>query len=224
MSKEQTVVADAVASTFTLSSNLSEQLAIGAEKIVDSGFDFRDGCELVAGVFKEIKVSGEAITFAVWEGVRKYFEQIAAVRARDNGAINPEGAGNDAWLRVAGYLKEFHSLTKPKSEKPEAVAKSEKRDAEKAKLLAVAAGRSSAELEQAKRELYSQASDESIAQAKAIEKAQKVVATLEKDAVSTQVKPLVSAANDLHKEILKKYADNPTALANYVVALKKFEA
>jgi hypothetical protein len=224
MSKEQTVVADAVASTFTLSATLSEQLAIGAEKIVDSGFDFRDGCEIVAGVFKEIKDSGQDITFVVWEGVRKYFEQIAAVRARDNGAINPEGAGNDAWLRFAGYLKEFHSLTKPRSAEPGSVAKSEKREAEKAKLLAVAAGRSAAELEQAKRELYSQASDESIAQAKAIEKAQTVVATLEKAAVSTQVKPLVSAANNLHKEILKKYADNPTALANYVVALKKFEA
>lgn len=216
----KTVIADAVDTSFVLSAELSESLAVAAEKVVDSGFDFRDGCEMVSGVFKALKTDN-LLFYESWEVVRKRFESVASIRSRDNGAADPEAAANECWRRCTGYLKEYHGLTKPKSEKAESVEKAAKREAEKAKLVEVAAGRSVAELQAAKRELYAQADDESIAKAKAIENAIKVVQKTETDAIKSQMKPLVEAAVAKHKAILDLLKSDPKRMGDYVVLLAK---
>lgn len=216
----KTVVADAVNTAFTLSAELSENLAVAAEKVVDSGFDFRDGCEMVSGVFKAIKADN-LLNFQSWEVVRKRFEMVAAARSRDNGAADPEAAANECWRRCTGYLKEYHGLTKPKSEEVGSVQKAAKREAEKAKLVELSGGKSAAELQSDIRAMYGEASDESIAKAKALEKALKIVQSAESEAVKAQVKPMVGAANDKHKAILELLKSDPKRLGDYVVLLSK---
>lgn len=221
---EKTIVSEVVvAPVFTLSNAQVETLSAAAEMAMDSQFDFRKSCDSVGSVLGEVKSAG-LLTFAAWEVVRKRFESAAVVRARDNGAIDPDGSANDCWLRVAAFIKEYHGLTKPKSENPESAAKQAKREAEKAKALEVAKDKPLAELEAEKKALYSQATDESIAKAKALEKVIKVVASAEKEAVSAQMKPLIGAANDGHKAIMeyvKTQADGPKILGDYVVLLKR---
>lgn len=222
MSNQKSVVADAVQSAFALSAEQTETLAVSAEMAMDSAYDFRKSCENTATVFKSIK-EADALTFASWEVVRKYWESRAEIRARDNGAIDPAGAANDRWQDVAKHLREFYGLQKPKSENPESVEKAAKRQAEKAKALASAGGRSASELKSEIRAMYGTATDESIAQAKALEKALKVVESVEKDAVATQMKPLLGAANDAHKALIEfmKEKNDPAMLGDYVVLLKK---
>ncbi len=222
MSNVPSVVADAVASVFVLSAELSEQVAVAAEMAADASFDFSKACDSVAGVFSVLKNDG-MLNFESWDVVASKFKQVASSRARDNGAINPDGAGQDCWDRVTKRNREIHGLTKPKSEKPESVEKAQRREAEKAKLLASAGGRSASELKGEIRAMYGEASDESIAKAKSLEKALKVVENIEKDSVSAQMKPLVNAANDQHKKVMEflKTKNDPKILGDYVVLLKR---
>lgn len=216
------IVSDVVAPAFTLSAQDSETLALAAEMATDAAFDFSKACDSVASVLGALQSAG-LLTFESWDVVASKFKQAAAARSRDNGAANPDGAAQDCWERVAKRNREIHGLTKPKSEKPESVAKQAKREAEKAKLVEVAGGRSAAELKAEVRAMYAEASDESIAKAKALEKALKVVENVEKDAVSAQMKPLLSAANDGHKAIMEfvKTQNDPNWLCGYVVLLKE---
>lgn len=222
MSNVQTVVADAVKPLFTLSAEMAERVAVAAEMAQDAQFDLRKAYDIIADVFRAMKSDG-LLTFASWEVVRVKFEAVAATRARDNGAVDPEGAGRDCWGRATKFLAEYHSLTKPKAENPDAKRMAEKREADKAKALAQAEGKSLVDLESAKRELYAQATDESIAKAKALEKVIKVVAKAEKDAVSDQMKPLIAGADDAHKKIMAflKTKNDPKTLGDYVVLLNR---
>jgi len=222
MKQETTVVADAVNTAFTLSAELSEQVAMAAEMAQDATFDFSKACDSVAGVFVTLRNQG-LLTFASWTVVADAFKKAAAVRARDNGAANPEGAAQDTFDRVVKRNKEIHGLTKPTAENKDAKRMAEKREAEKAKAVEAAQGKSIAELEAAKRALYSEASDESIAKAKALEKVIKVVQSAEKDAVSAQMKPLVAAAGEAHKAIMEfmKDKNDPKLMGDYVILLKR---
>ena len=222
MSNEKTVVADAVSAAFVLSGDLSERVAVAAEMAADASFDFSKACDSIAAVLGSLKSDG-LLTFEAWEAVRVRFESVAAIRARDNGAADPAGAANDCWNRVDRRNRDIHGLVKPKSAKPESVEKAQRREAEKAKALASAGGRSAAELKGEIRAMYGEASDESIAKAKALEKALKVVESAEKDAVSAQMKPLIAAANDQHKAVMEylKGKNDPTLLGDYVVLLKR---
>ena len=222
MSNEKSVVADAVSTVFTLSPELAERVAVAAEMAQDARFDYNKACDTVAEVFRVLK-DNECLTFASWEAVRVAFEKAAAVRARDNGAIDPEGAGSDCWVGVTKKIREIHGLQKPKAENKDAQRMAEKRKADQIKAMNEAKGRSVAELESAKRELYSQATDESVAQAKALEKVIKVVKSAEKDAIDQQMKPLIAAANDQHKQIMEfmKGKNDPALLGDYVVLLKR---
>lgn len=220
----QNVISEVVVAVpeFSLSPAQVETVSAAAEMLVDSKHDYRKSCDAVAGLFGDLKAAG-LLSFASWEVVRKRFEAAAAVRSRDNGAIDPEGASRDAWHDVACFLREYHGLTKPKSENPEAAAKQAKREAEKAKALEAAKDKPLADLEAEKRALYAQASDESIAKAKALEKVIKVVATAEREAVSAQMKPLIDAAAAGHKAIMEfmKTQNDPVLLGDYVVLLKR---
>lgn len=225
MKQETTVVADAVSTTFTLSAELAETVAVAAEMAQDAAFDFGKACDSIAAVLGGLKRDG-LLTFASWTVVADAFKKAAAVRARDNGAIDPEGAAQDTFDRVVKRNKEIHGLVKPKAESTDAKRMAEKREAEKAKALEAAQGKSVAELEEAKRALYSEASDESIAKAKALEKVIKVVKSAEKDAVAEQMKPLLAAANEQHKLLIEffKGKNDTYNLANYVITLKGFAA
>lgn len=218
----QTVVAEVVADQFALSSAQSEVIATAAEMIQDATFDFRKGCDMVAEVLGGLK-RAEALTFAAWEVVRGQFEKVAAVRARDNGAIDPEGAASDSWGRATKFFAEYHGLTKPKAENKDAKRMAEKRKEEMDKAIRVADGRSSLQLENEKKALYAQATDEAIAQAKALEKVIKVVAKVEKEAVSNEMKPLTESAHGHHKAIMEfmKAKNDPILLGDYVVLLKQ---
>lgn len=217
------IVSDVVvAPLFTLSADMSERVAVAAEMAADASFDFSKACDSIAAVFASLKADG-LLTFEAWEAVRIRFEAVAEVRARDNGAADPAGAANDCWGRVDRRNREIHGLVKPKSAKPESVEKAVKREAEKAKALASAGGRSASELKGEIRAMYGEASDESIAKAKALEKALKVVESVEKDAVSAQMKPLIAAANDQHKAVMEflKNQNSPKLMGDYVVLLKE---
>lgn len=219
---EKTVVADAVASAFSLSAEMSESIAVAAEMAVDAGFDFSKACDSIAASFKVLK-DQNLLTFAAWEAVRVRFVDVAEVRSRDNGAAFPRDAADKTWERVAKRNAEIHGLTKPKSENPEAQEKAAKRAAEKAKLVEQAQGRTAEDLKSTVKTLYGEATDESIAQAKALEKVVKAVESVEKDSVSVQMKPLISAAGDAHKAIMDfmKAKNDPKILGDYVVLLKR---
>jgi hypothetical protein len=222
MSNGKTVVADAVQSAFSLSAEMLEQIAIAAEMATDASFDFSKACDSVAGLFGALKAEG-VLTFTSWNLVADKFKAVATVRARDNGVIDPEGAANDCWERVAKRNRDIHGLTKPKSEEKGALAMTKKREEDKAKALVASGGRSSQELKADVLALYGQATEESIAKADALKKVVKVVESVEKEAVSTQMKPLINAANDQHKKVMEflKGKNDPNTLGDYVVLLKR---
>lgn len=222
MKQETTVVADAVSTTFALSAEQVETVSFAAEMAQDATYDFSKACETIAAVFGAMKAQG-VLNYASWTVVADAFKKAATVRARDNGVIDPEGAADDCWLRVVNRNKDIHGLTKPKAENKDAKRMAEKREAEKAKALQSAQGKSVEELESAKRALYSEASDESIAKAKALEKVIKVVKSAEKDAISEQMKPLTAAAGEAHKAIMEfmKGKNDPKLLGDYVILLKR---
>ena len=222
MKQENTVVADAVNATFTLSAEQVETVSYAAEMAQDATYDFSKACETIAAVFGAMKAQG-VLDYASWTVVADAFKKAATVRARDNGVIDPEGAADDCWLRVVNRNKDIHGLTKPKAENKDAKRMAEKREAEKTKALQSAQGKSVEELESAKRALYSEASDESIAKAKALEKVIKVVKSAEKDAVNEQMKPLTAAAGEAHKAIMQfmKDKNDPKLLGDYVILLKR---
>lgn len=222
MKQETTVVADAVSTTFTLSAEQVETVSFAAEMAQDATFDFGKACETIAAVFGAMKAQG-VLTFASWTVVADAFKKAAAVRARDNGVIDPEGAAQDTWDRVVKRNREIHGLVKPAAENKDAKRMAEKRAQDQAKALQSAQGKSVEELESAKRALYSEASDESIAKAKALEKVIKVVKSAEKDAVNEQMKPLTAAAGEAHKAIMQfmKDKNDPKLLGDYVILLKR---
>jgi hypothetical protein len=222
MSNVPSVVADAVASVFVLSAELSERVAVSAEMAADASFDFSKACDAIAAVLGSLKSDG-VLTFEAWEAVRTRFEAVAETRGRDNGLADPKGAANDCWNRVDRRNREIHGLVKPKSAKPESVEKAAKRAAEKDKALAQAQGRSAAELQTEVLAAYGLGTPDGVAHAKALEKVQKVVAVVEKDAVDAQMKPLVNAANDQHKKVMEflKGKNDPKILGDYVILLKR---
>jgi hypothetical protein len=207
---------------FSLSAERAEFVSVAAELAMDSTFDFSKACDSVASVLGGLKSEG-LLTFAAWESVRGHFVSAAEVRARDNGAADAKGAAEKCWQRMAKRNEEIHGISKPRAENPEAQAKALKREAEKVKALDQAKGKSVADLESEKRALYSEASDESIAKAKALEKVIKVVASTEKETLSAQMKPLVEAAAVQHKAVMEylKGRNDPALMGDYVVLLKR---
>jgi len=198
---QKSKVADSVAIGFELDADALSVVQNAAIKVADSNFDFQDACASVAGVFRPWAQQG-VLSFERWESVRLPFVESAGARALANGAIDAEGAGSDCWLRVAKHLKEFYSLEKPKSAKAEAASKAEQREKAKAKAIEVAAGRSAAEMKVEQVALYQAATPESIAQAKALEKAISVVEKFEKDESDSRMKPLVDSVNAEFKATL----------------------
>ena len=217
----KTIVADAVQSVFALSAEQAEQVAMAAEMAVDSEFDFGKAADSVLSILKSVRDSG-GLTFARWEAVRVPFVKAATTRARDNKSAHPEEAATATWGRIVKRNAEMYGFpTKPQSDEAEAKRKRAEREAKKAEDLKRAEGKSSAELKSEVRALYGEASDESIAKAKALEKALKLVESAEADALKAQMKPLVDAAKAKHSAILELLKSDTKRMGDYVVLLAK---
>lgn len=217
------VIADAVSSVFTLSADAGERIANAAEMCADATFDFSKGCDLVAAELGGLMSAG-LLSFESWEAVRVQFEKVAEVRARDNGAADPAGAANDCWLRVARRNAEIHGLKKPAKVGGDAERMREKRAAETAQLLAAYAGQSAADLKSAQVEHYKTATPESIAKAKSLDKAIKLIEKAEKTEREGAISALKSGASEAFKACLKTLVErgDERGLGDLVVLLKRF--
>lgn len=204
---------------FELPFNLAENISVAGEMLADADFDTNKVGDSLADVFKSI---GD-ITYPAWESVRMRFVHAYAVRARDNGrAANPEGAADDAWGRMAKYLAGIHGIKKPASKSKDAERMAEKREAERIALMDSVAGKSAAVLRDEQVALYKTATPEAIAQAKALDKAIKVVDKAEKDAVKLQMDALASSLSHVVKELTKRAreSNDPLILENAIRLLK----
>lgn len=208
---------------YVLSADLSERVAVAAEMCADATFDFSKGCDSVAAVLGSLKADG-LLTFEAWEAVRVAFERVAAVRAEDNGAADPAGAGSDCWGRVVKRNKEIHGLTKPEKKSPDADRMRESRAAERAELLAAFADRTAADLKAEQIEHYKTATPESIAQAKSLDKAIKLIERAEKVSRKGSVDALKRGASDAFKACLATLVErnDERGLGDLVVLLKRF--
>jgi hypothetical protein len=222
---------------FELSSTLREQIASSAEILCDISKDERISKDAIADVFRTLKAANPTeehpegvVTYSMWEAVRKSFEAVYAVRARDNGAIDPAGAANDRWGEVTVYLREIHGLKKPSKsgESPEsAAARMEaKRAKDREEAEKMAEGKSLADLQEAQVALYQTATPESIAKAKALDKAIKLVAKVEKEERKGAVGALKKGAQDAFKECLEALVEgnNERGLSDLILLLKRFPA
>jgi hypothetical protein len=224
MSTVPAVSAVPAAVAFSLSADQAERISVAAEMSVDATFDFSKACDAVGDVFLSLKAAG-LLSYESWEVVRVKFVTVGEVRARDNGTADPKGAAGDVWDRITRRNKEVLGLEKPKKEGGDAERMRAKREADAAKALEVAAGRSAAELAEAQMAMFAQATAESIAQARALDAVIKLVEKQEKDAVDAQMKPLVSAARDSFKRVMDHLIaqKDQRGLADLVVMLGDFE-
>ena len=215
---------------FELSSVVREQIASAAEILCDVNKDARISKESIAEVFKAMKseAEGGVLTFSMWESVRLAFVAVATVRSRDNGAIDPAGAADDRWGEVTAYLREFYGLKKPSKsgESPEsAAARMEaKRAKDKADAEKMAEGKSLSDLREAQVALYQTATPESIAKAKALDKAIKLVEKVEKEERRGAVGALKKGAQDAFKECLDALvnANDEQGLSDLILTIKAF--
>jgi hypothetical protein len=215
---------------FTLSSDVREQIASSAEILCDVSKDAQISKEAIAQVFRGMMADYGEIRYSMWEAVREAFEQVAEGRSRDNGAIDPKGAANDRWSEVTAYLREIHGLKKPSKsgESPEsAAARMEaKRAKDRAEAEKLAEGKSLLDLQEAQVALYQTATPESIAKAKALDKAIKLVAKVEKEERKGAVGALKKGAQDAFKVCLDTLVDgnNERGLSDLILLLKRFPA
>jgi len=213
---------------FALSSAVREQIASAAEILCDVSKDAQISKESIAQLFKAMKAEAGEITYSMFEAVRLAFVEVATVRSRDNGAIDPAGAADDRWGEVYTYLREIHGLKKPSKsgESPEsAAARMEaKRAKDKADAEKMAEGKSLSDLREAQVALYQTATPESIAKAKALDKAIKLVEKVEKEERKGAVGALKKGAQDAFKACLDALvtANDEQGLSALILTIKAF--
>ena len=208
---------------FTLSFDAIERIGSAAQMACDASYDFSKACDMVAEEFRVLK-QADLLNYESWEVVRLKFIDVATVRSRDNGAIDPKGAASDVWTRVTKRNAEIHGLKKPAKAGGDAERMAVKREEDAKKALEAAAGRSSQELLEAQMALFAQANPQSIAEARAMDKIIKAVEKIEKDTVDAQMKPLVTAATDSFKAALEhlKATKDQVGLMDLITALSAF--
>jgi len=221
-------VASAVASAvqpvaFTLAFDAAERIGSAAQMACDASYDFSKACDMVAEEFRVLK-QADLLSYESWMTVQAKFVEVATVRSRDNGAIDPKGAAEDCWYRVTRRNAEIHGLKKPAKAGGDAERMAVKREDDAKKALEAAAGRSSSELLEAQMALFAQANPKAIAEARAMDKIIKAVEKIEKDTVDAQMKPLLNAASENFKAALDhlKVTKDRARLMDLVVALGAF--
>ena len=111
-------------------------------------------------------------------------------------------------------------MIKPKSAQADSVDRAKRREAEKAKAVAVASGRSVAELKEAQLAMYKTATPEAIAEAKALDKSIEILEKDTKKESEGRLSVLKKGLRDLVSEVCK--TENETVLADAIIALKQF--
>ena len=230
MSKTKTVVADAVGAVVNGDAvqavpSWSEQQASliqgGAELLCDAAGDQAKGLDQIKTAFASA-VSAGVMTYDLWEDGRKRYEAAYILRcdAQAEKVIDPSNSANSSWNQiVVPYLK-VCQLFKPKSAEAGSVERAKRREAEKAKAVAVANGRSVAELKEAQLAMYKTATPEAIAEAKALDKSIEVIEKDTKKEAEGRLSVLKKGLRDLVSEVCK--TENETVIADAIIALKKF--
>ena len=230
MSKAKTVVADAVGAVVNgdevqSAPSWSEQQASliqgGAELICDAIGDQTKGLDQIKNAFASAFSAG-VLTYDLWEDGRKRYEAAFILRcdAQAEKVLDPSNSANSSWNQtVVPYLK-VCQLIKPKSAQADSVDRAKRREAEKAKAVAVANGRSVAELKEAQLAMYKTATPEAIAEAKALDKSIEVIEKDTKKEAEGRLSVLKKGLRDLVSEVCK--TENETVLADAIIALKQF--
>lgn len=167
----------------------------------------------IAAVFSAKHKVGE-LTFDAWEFVRKRY---CGEYAKFCKQADPENCAKTSWnSQVTPFLK-IQGLVKPKAP-GESADKQARREEQARKAIEMAAGRSAAQLQDAQMALYKVATPESIAEAKALDKAIEQVKKIENKDSEGQLKALKASFRELADKIVK--SDSQAMLADGIVALK----
>jgi len=230
MSKAKTVVADAVGAVVNgdavqSAPSWSEfQVSLlqgGAELLCDAAGDQAKGLEQIKDAFVAAFSAG-VLTYDLWEDGRKRYEAAYILRcdAQAKKVIDPSNSANSSWLQIVVPFLKMYQLVKPKSADAGSVERAKRREAEKAKAVAVANGRSVDELKEAQLALYRTATPEAIAEAKTLDKSIEVIEKDTKKEADGRLSVLKKGLRDLVSEVCK--TENETVLADAIIALKKF--
>jgi hypothetical protein len=230
MGKTKTVVADAVGAVVNGDAEQSApswselQISLiqgGAELLCDAAGDQAKGLDQIKNAFAEAFSAG-VLTYDLWEDGRKRYEAAFILRC-DNQAIkpiNPTNSANSSWNQtVVPYLK-VCQLIKPKSAQADSVDRAKRREAEKAKAVAVANGRSVEELKEAQLAMYKTATPEAIAEAKSLDKSIEILEKDTKKESEGRLSILKKSLRELVSEVCK--TDNELVLASAIIAMKDF--
>lgn len=230
MSKAKTVVADAVGAVVNgdavqavpgWSELQASLIQGGAELLCDAAGDQAKGLEQIKNAFAAAFSAG-VLTYDLWEDGRKRYEASYILRcdAQAEKILDPSNSANSSWNQiVVPYLK-VCQLFKPKSAEAGSVERAKRREAEKAKAVAVANGRSVAELKEAQLALYKTATPEAIAEAKSLDKSIEVIEKDTKKESEGRLSILKKSLRELVSEVCK--TDNELVLASAIIAMKEF--
>lgn len=225
---QKSIVADAVADVVGAEVEVpqwSEMQAIliqgGAELLCDAAGDQAKGLDQIKDAFAEAFKAG-VLTFDLWEDGRKRYEAAYVLRcdAQAIKPINPTNSANSSWNQTVVPFLKMYKLEKPKSAKKESVEKAERRAKAEAEAKALAGDRSAEEVREAQLALYKTATAESIAQAKALDKALEFLEKDEKSEKQARLKILKESFRKVAAEVAK--SDDEAALADAIVALKRY--
>lgn len=224
MTNQKTVVADAVAEAVGVSQWSELQASLiqgGAELLCDAAGDQAKGLDQIKDAFAEAFKAG-VLTFDLWEDGRKRYEAAYVLRCDSQAIkpINPTNSANSSWNQTVVPFLKMYKLEKPKSAKKESVEKAEQRAKAETAARELAAGRNLDEVREAQMALYKTATAESIAQAKALDKA---VEFLEKDVKAdkqARLKVLKESFRKLAAEVAK--SEDESVLTDAIVALKRY--
>ena len=230
MSKAKTVVADAVGAVVNgdavqSAPSWSElQVSLlqgGAELLCDAAGDQAKGLEQIKDAFVAAFSAG-VLTYDLWEDGRKRYEAAYILRcdAQAKKVIDPANSANSSWLQIVVPFLKMYQLDKPKSAQADSVARAKRREAEKAKAVAVANGRSVEELKEAQLAMYKTATPEAIAEAKALDKSIEILEKDTKKESEGRLSILKKSLRELVSEVCK--TENELVLASAIIAMKEF--
>ena len=228
MTTQKSIVADAVADVVGAEVEVPQWSELqasliqgGAELLCDAAGDQAKGLDQIKDAFAEAFKAG-VLTFDLWEDGRKRYEAAYVLRcdAQSIKPINPTNSANSSWNQTVVPFLKMYKLEKPKSAKKESIEKAERRAKAEAEAKALAADRSADEVREAQLALYKTATAESIAQAKALDKALEFLEKDEKSEKQARLKILKDSFRKVAAEVAK--LDDEAALADAIVALKRY--
>ena len=207
--------------TLTLHAIAEEQKQGGVAAFIDALGDQAKGLDQIKDAFA-MAFSAGVLTYDLWEDGRKRYEAAFILRcsAQAKPPVDPTKSANDSWNQTVVPFLKMYQLIKPKSAEAGSVERAKRREAEKAKAVAIANGRSVEELKEAQLALYRTATPEAIAEAKTLDKSIEVIEKDTKKEADGRLSVLKKGLRDLVSEVCK--TENETVIADAIVALKQF--